>query len=113
MHELSLATELINLVEREAGKNGFSTVLEVQIEVGDLSGVEADAFQSALELLVKDTLLENAELNLLRTAGHGKCNICNREFIMTTRTDTCPGCNAFPSEISGGQEFRVVSLVAE
>ncbi len=113
MHELSLATSLINLIEREAAKSGFMAVLEVQIEVGDLSGVEADAFGSALELLVSDTILSGAEITILRTPGHGKCNTCDREFLMTTRTDTCPGCKAFPSEISGGEEFRVVSMVAE
>jgi Zn finger protein HypA/HybF involved in hydrogenase expression len=27
--------------------------------------------------------------------------------------DTCPECNSFPSEIKGGNEFRVVSLMIE
>jgi hydrogenase nickel incorporation protein HypA/HybF len=113
MHELSLATEVIELVQREAGKKGVSGIREILIEVGDLSGVEADAFQFALELIVKDSILENAVISLIRTPGKGTCRNCKSEFEMKNRLDVCPGCLSFPSEITGGQEFRVVSLIAE
>ena len=113
MHEFSLAIEVINLAQREAEKNFAESIQEITIEVGDLSGVEADAFESALELLVKDSILENAAINIVRTSGKGKCNACNFEFEMKYRMATCPKCQCFPSEISGGEEFRVVSLVVE
>jgi hydrogenase nickel incorporation protein HypA/HybF len=111
MHELSLAMEVIALAQREAAKNKVIAIREIVIEVGHLSGVEADAFQSALELLVRDTILEEALINLTRTPGKGKCSACNMEFEMNMRLDTCPKCGCFPSEISGGQEFRLVSMV--
>ncbi len=113
MHELSLALEVIELVQREAVKNNVTTVAELQIEVGDLSGVEADAFHSALEMLVRDTILANAGIEMIRTPGRGKCHACDSEFVMTHRLDTCPECSSFPSEISGGVEFRVVSMKGE
>ncbi|MFZ4523237.1 MAG: hydrogenase maturation nickel metallochaperone HypA [Bacteroidales bacterium] len=113
MHELSLAMEVIELAEREAGKNGVTNITEIVIEVGDLSGVEADAFQSALELMVKDTILDHALLTLERTPGMGWCNNCKVEFIMNNRLDNCNLCKCFPSEMTGGKEFRVVSILAE
>jgi hydrogenase nickel incorporation protein HypA/HybF len=113
MHELSLATEVIELARREAAKNNVSTILEIQIEVGDLSGVEADAFQSALELIVKDTILENAVLHVIRTTGKGRCNSCNMEFEMKNRLDVCPECHRYPSLIVDGEEFSVVSILVE
>ncbi len=113
MHEFSLAIEVIDLAQREAEKNMAGSIQEITIEVGDLSGVEADAFESALDLLVKESILEKATINILRTPGIGKCNACNHEFEMKFRMATCPKCQCFPSEISGGEEFRVVSLVVE
>ena len=113
MHEFSLAIEVINLAQREAEKNNAENIQEITIEVGNLSGVEADAFESALQLLVRESILENADINIIRTPGKGKCNACNYEFDMKYRIDTCPKCQCFPSEISGGEEFRVVSLVIE
>jgi len=113
MHEFSLAIEVINLAAREAEKNKVKTVQEITIEVGDLSGVEADAFESALALLVKDSILDQANIQIIRIPGKGKCIACDYGFEMNHRMATCPKCNCFPSEINGGEDFRVVSLLAE
>lgn len=112
MHELSLAMEVVELARREAGKNGINAIQEILIEVGTLCGVEADAFLSALELIVPDTLLENAEIQLVQTPGKGKCINCNLEFEMKNRVNVCPVCQCFPSEITGGTEFKVLSILA-
>lgn len=113
MHELSLALEVIDLASREAEKNGVSEILEMEIEVGTLSGVEADIFHSALEMIVKNTLLENTLIKINRTPAIGLCNECNKEFEMQERMATCPVCHCFPIEIKGGQDFRVISILAE
>lgn len=113
MHEFSLAIEVIEIAQREALQNKAGSIQEITIEVGDLSGVEADAFQSALELLTKNSILENSLLTIIRTPGIGRCNACNQEFEMNQRMATCPVCNCFPSEIKGGDEFRIVSFEVE
>jgi len=113
MHEFSLAMEVISLAEREAEKNKVKSIQEIDIEVGDLSGVEADAFETALGLLAKDSILDKAKIKIVRTPGTGRCNACNLEFDMTHRMATCPECRCFPSEINGGEEFRVLTLLAE
>lgn len=105
-----MATEVVSLVSREAEKNDIHAVGEITLEVGSLSGVEADAFQSALELVVTDTILAKARLKIVRIKGTGRCISCDIEFEMDQRMATCPQCFAFPSEISGGEEFRVVSF---
>lgn len=113
MHELSLALEVIRIAGSEADKIMAKSIQEIDIEVGDLSGVEADAFKSALELLSKDSVLSEARINIIRSAGRGRCKSCDHEFEMNYLTATCPKCQAFPSEISGGREFRVLALVIE
>jgi len=113
MHEFSLAIEVINLSQREAAKSNAREIQEITIEVGDLSGVEADAFGSALDLLVKDSILNHANVKIIRTPGKGICKACNLEFEMNHRMAACPQCRCFPSQINGGDEFRVVSLLVE
>jgi hydrogenase nickel incorporation protein HypA/HybF len=113
LHELSLANEVIKIAGYEAGRNNAGLVSEITIEAGIFSGVEIDAFRSALEIVAKDTVLSDASLNIIKIKGQGYCNICDREFQMDKRIDTCPVCNSFPSEIRRGYEFRVVSIVVE
>jgi hydrogenase nickel incorporation protein HypA/HybF len=113
MHEFSLATEVIKLAESEAEKASAIAILEITIEVGDLSGVEADAFETALGLLSLDSVLDKSTIRIIRTPGKGKCNACDYEFEMNQRMVTCPKCAAVPSEINGGREFRILSIVIE
>lgn len=113
MHEISIAYEVINLAEREAKRNKVLNIKEITIEVGDLSGIEADAFGSALNLIIKDSILEQAAITIVRSPGKGLCNGCNYEFEMNHRMATCPKCGCFPSVIHGGDDFRVVSLIVE
>jgi hydrogenase nickel incorporation protein HypA/HybF len=113
MHEFSLATEVIKLAQTEAEKNKALSVGEITIEVGNMSGVEADPFESALKLLCVGSILENSILNIVRIKGRGFCISCEHEFEMNLRMDTCPKCGSFPSEIRGGNEFRVISLLIE
>jgi hydrogenase nickel incorporation protein HypA/HybF len=113
MHEFSLAGEVIKLAQDEAEKHNALAVSEITIEVGNFSGVESDAFESAIGLLSEGSILEKAHLNILRIKGKGKCPTCNNEFEMDQRMDTCPECNSYPSEINGGNEFRVISLMIE
>jgi len=113
MHEFSLAGEVIRLAETEAEKNSARSVNEITIEVGDFSGVQVEAFRSALEILSEKSRLSKASLNIIRKKGKGICPDCKQEFEMEERIDTCPVCGAFPSEISGGYEFRVVSLLVD
>jgi hydrogenase nickel incorporation protein HypA/HybF len=113
MHEFSLAGEVIRLARYEAEKNDAISVSEITIEVGNLSGVEADAFESALGILAEKTILEKSVIKIVRINGRGICPACKKEFEMNRRIDTCPECNQFPSEIRGGKELRVVSLLIE
>jgi hydrogenase nickel incorporation protein HypA/HybF len=113
MHEFSLAEEVIKIARQEAEKNKALAVSEITIEVGNMSGIEPDTFESALSLLSEGSILENTFINILRIKGKGICIACGKEFEMDRRVDTCPECHSFPSEIKGGNEFRVVSLVIE
>lgn len=113
MHEYSLAGEVIKIAQSEAERNNAVLISEITIEAGKFSGVDPDAFESALRLLSEGTLLEGTELKIERINGIGICRNCNLEFEMDKRFDTCPRCNSFPSEIKGGREFRIASIVIE
>jgi hydrogenase nickel incorporation protein HypA/HybF len=113
MHELSLAGEVIKIAEYESEKNMARLVKEITIEVGNFSGVDVNAFESALGLLSEGSIIEKARLNVVRINGKGFCPVCEKEYEMNQRIDTCPGCHSFPSEVRGGYEFRVVSLLIE
>jgi hydrogenase nickel incorporation protein HypA/HybF len=61
MHELSIAMSIVEIAEDNAAMAGVKSVSEIQIEVGNLSGVVDEALEFALEEAVKNTILRNAK----------------------------------------------------
>ena len=66
MHEYSLVQAMMRRVEEEARAHNARSVHRVQVRIGQLSGVEADLFASAYELLRPGTLCAGAELIIAR-----------------------------------------------
>lgn len=113
MHELSLAWEVIELSWKEATKHKVTVIRELEIEIGDLSGVDATAFQSALELIVKGTILSETTILIRRIQATAWCSECCMNFPVSQRLTSCPECGDIPSRVTGGREFRIVSLLAD
>jgi hydrogenase nickel insertion protein HypA len=110
MHEISLAEEVIRITEIEVQKHNATAVSQIIIEVGRLSGVESEAFETALKLISERSVLSGSEIIIHDLNGTGYCNNCSLEFPMVHRMETCPECSSFPSEIKGGNEFRIRSV---
>ncbi|HOW09970.1 MAG TPA: hydrogenase maturation nickel metallochaperone HypA [Bacteroidales bacterium] len=113
MHELSLAEEVIRLAGSEAISRNAVSVSEITLEIGNLSGIDADAFEHALLILSENSIIDKSGIKIIRKKGTGICRSCGTEFEMECRITECPGCHSLPGEIRGGSEFRVVSLVVE
>jgi hydrogenase nickel incorporation protein HypA/HybF len=60
MHELSIAMNIIDIANEQAKINNLSAIDEIEIEVGELSGVETDALKFAMEVVTRDTILEKS-----------------------------------------------------
>ena len=110
MHEMSVALEIIDIAEEEARKANVNSVVEIELEVGELSGVVADALEFALDVAVKDTILAEAKRIVNYLPGKARCNECMKEFPVDDLFSACPVCHGFNTRIIQGQELRVKSL---
>lgn len=110
MHEFSIAVSIVDIALEHAEKANAHKVNEVELEIGELSGVVYDAMETAMEMAVKGTLIENAFINIIRVPGYGKCTSCNKDFDIYNLFDPCPFCGAFGSELLSGKELRIKSI---
>jgi hydrogenase nickel incorporation protein HypA/HybF len=113
MHEFSLAAEIVEIVKKSALNAGKSKVTAIQLEIGELSGVEEPALITALESLTTNTIIQTSEVLVERTKGLAKCKECNTEFELTDLFTLCPECNSFYKDIISGKEFNILSIEAE
>ena len=113
MHELSLALEVLGLVTSEAVKNRVKVIHEVQIEIGKISGVDSEVFKTALEISARSSILDKARIIIINSPGIGICMHCGESFEMEDLLALCPNCQHQPSEITGGKELKVLSMMGE
>lgn len=113
MHELSIALEIIDIVEEYARKAEAGIVREIEIEVGTLSGVVIEALEFALDAAVENTILEKADRRFIEIPAMGRCGSCGIEFGTDGYPTRCPECAAPAVEIINGRELRVKSLTVD
>ncbi|HRY32017.1 MAG TPA: hydrogenase maturation nickel metallochaperone HypA [Bacteroidales bacterium] len=111
MHELTIAAEIADLVTENAMKEGVLLVTAVHIEVGAFSGVDVDSLAFALELSVKDTIMEKAVIQITRVSGEAECRACGTVFALEDLfMASCPGCGSTGFHLLSGRQLRLLSV---
>lgn len=113
MHEMSLATNLIEQIIDICKENNVNKVLEVNLECGRLKLVVPEVMQEAYSAVIVGTLAEESELIMIEIEPKVKCNKCSKEFIPEVNDFLCPNCNVADVEILQGDEIIIKSLVTE
>jgi len=110
MHELSIATNIIEFAEEFARDHQVTKINRIEIEVGKLSGIVIDSLEFALELAVKDTVMEHAEVVITEIPGTSRCDKCQTIFEIYNWATICPACQSTQFEIIGGKEMQIKSI---
>ena len=118
MHELAIATSLVESLLELVKKQSASKVLEVHLTVGKLRVLSIDQLKFSYEILSKGTPLEGSRLDVEETPGYARCTNCR--YTEKLETDdlsfhfllpqmTCPQCGA-NLILEGGDECVITRV---
>ena len=110
MHELSLAEDMLTMIQQRAETQQFKTVSKVCLEIGSLSHVEADDMIFCFDAVMAGTLVEGAQLEIIHTQAQGQCRQCRHISEVEHLYDPCPKCGEFGVDIVTGDHVRIKSL---
>ncbi len=113
MHELSLATHVLQIVEAAAARESFQRVRSLHLSVPCLAGVEIEAFRFALESLAPETVLDSASIIIDEPASRGHCLDCDASIDISAHEDPCPLCGGYRWHSDSDRGIRVVDLLVE
>ncbi|MDO8349859.1 MAG: hydrogenase maturation nickel metallochaperone HypA [Gallionella sp.] len=113
MHEMSLAENVLQIIEESARTQNFRRVRCVVLEIGQLSAVEPDAMRFCFDAVMHGTLAEGAELQIVVTPGAGCCLACGATVAMQEQYGLCPCCDSPRLQITAGNQMRVKDLAVE
>ncbi|MCT8139180.1 hydrogenase maturation nickel metallochaperone HypA [Anaerobacillus sp. CMMVII] len=112
MHEMSLMSEILNIVSEDAKQRRFTKVERIDVIVGDLSNVLPDALEMAFFYMQKQGMClidDQTELRIIREVAKANCQTCQLEFVPDYRIALCPICQLPNGVLVSGETFKVES----
>ena len=113
MHELSLAAEVMRIIEDAALRDGFRRVRTVRLEIGALSSVEPEAMSFCFDSVAMQSVAEGAKLEIVSTRGVAWCASCAETVAIGAVGEACPRCGGYRLQVTGGDQMRVKELEVE
>lgn len=108
-----MTTQIVEAVLNEAKKQEAKEILNVEVEIGDLTFLGLEQVRFSYKILTERTIAKNSRFRIKRIPGRGKCDSCgyegplsylnDPEFHITVPTFNCPRCEK-PLSISAGRE---------
>lgn len=114
MHELSIASSIVESVTESAAAYPGARVKEVRLRVGALASVVEDSLQFCWELATEDTPLAGSVLviHLLPVIVH--CAACNRDSQLDgVQSFRCLHCGEIAADFRQGRELEIESIEVE
>jgi len=119
MHELSMATQIVENVLEEAKRHDAKKVAEVHLVIGKMTFLGVDQVRFSYGILVKDTIMEDSKLIIKEQDGVIECPSCGFKGAVPIDDDPayhvpvpslrCPKCGE-ATKIVEGKECTIESI---
>ncbi len=113
MHELGIATSVLQAARREAQRHPGARLRKVKVRVGELSGVNPEALSFCFEVLARESNLGPLELEIESCRRRQRCPTCAQTFTVANYDLSCPQCGTAETEFVSGDELELASLEME
>jgi len=113
MHELGITENIVNIALAKAGEAQASKINQINLVIGEMSGVVADCIQFYFDSLSRDTIVQGAVLHFDLVPAQLRCRNCSTIFTPKDTLWSCPKCRDRSVEISKGRELYIESIEVE
>lgn len=108
MHELGIVVHVINQIETLAKEKQVQKVVELTLEVGEVSGVVKEYFVDAFNWAIKKTeYMKECKLNLIIIQGITYCENCGKTYSTTEYGKECPYCHSSKTYLVTGRDVMI------
>lgn len=110
MHEMSIVTGVLRIVEDQARAGGATVINSIELEIGQLAGIELDSLRFCYDVARKKTMARDAELKIHSLPGRGHCPQCEIDVPVDFQMAVCPECRQAVVKLFQGRELRVLRI---
>jgi len=109
MHELSIAENMLEIIESYRTERGFTRCNSLTVRIGLLSAVDEQALRFAFEALAEGGPHEGVVLEVEKTYPQACCS-CGCSFQVNDLFYSCPQCGSPRAELTGGDDLYIVQM---
>jgi hydrogenase nickel incorporation protein HypA/HybF len=113
MHELSIATALVEQLEHLAAEQHAVRITALEVRCGVLRQIVPEAFELAFQIASADTVVAGAVVNLVTEGLRVRCRRCQREFAAEIDNYLCTTCQAADVEVVAGDDIVLQTVTCE
>ena len=117
MHEVGIASSILEAGHREAAKRTGGKLLAVGVRVGVLSGVDVGALRFAFECIVAGTEDEKVVFTTETCPRVNRCEECGAEFRSPMAApfadEPCPKCGGQRTSFVSGDQLDLAFVEVE
>ncbi|MFI4912164.1 MAG: hydrogenase maturation nickel metallochaperone HypA [Sedimentisphaeraceae bacterium JB056] len=113
MHELSIASQILNCAIDEAESQGATRITEVEVKAGKLKQIVPEFLNTVWQSITKDTIAESAVLNMIEVDIKARCRKCGKNYSPLPDDFLCPVCKVADAEIVDGDDIILNSITCE
>ena len=113
MHELAICQALIGEVTAVARSEHATSVSDIFVSVGPLSGVEHPLMQNAFPLAAAGTVASEAILHLEAMPVRVACSECGKESDVPANRLVCRYCGDWRTQLISGDELLLQRVVLD
>ncbi|MCL6590682.1 MAG: hydrogenase maturation nickel metallochaperone HypA [Firmicutes bacterium] len=113
MHEQSITEKILRVALAEAEAHGARRVTKINITIGALSGIAAGSVEFYFQIIARDTIAAEAQLEFKIQPALLYCTQCQTEFQKDFFDFLCPVCSS-PGKLGAvGRECLIESIEVE
>lgn len=113
MHELKIAEDLSSIVLETARNEKLLRVTKVNISFGRMIQIVPEIFEFAFRESVRDSLAQDAEIDIEIIPVKMKCKQCGTDFQIKDNRFTCNNCGSTDLIMINGKELFIKSIEGE
>ena len=110
MHEMSICSNLLQILEQEARVQGFHHIHRIRVQVGALAILDIHALLFCFNAIKDKTIASNSVLEVIEQPAFGYCLECFQEVEIKKRASPCPQCGAYQLQVNQADTLKICEL---
>lgn len=113
MHELSIAMEILRIIENDISNKQSKKVTEIELDIGQMAGVDIGNLRFVLENISSQALFDGCRIHINTIQPLSHCNLCGAVFPVRNLFESCAVCHSSDVRLVCGNELKIKSYVIE